>query len=479
MTGSNNDGNTQRSGRRIWSVLVIIAITVFFLFVAVINRPWKNRSVIQNDVVTYYNYLPAVFILNDLHFTDTTYSYFPGGAILNKQGARIEKGTMCISFFYLPFFLVARAYVGLSGADPDPYSLPYQAAIYFSGIFFALAALWMMRKLLLKFFSDVVTAITLCILLFGTNLFYYSLLQVSMPHIYNLFLFAAFGWITIQWHEKPGWKISLLAGCVAGIIILIRPTNALIILIPLLYGLNIQNGLKNKISLLKQHYLKLLAASVVAFLVLLPQFLYWKHFSGQWLYYSYADEGFNFAHPHILKGLFSFRNGWFIYTPLMILGCSGLFLLKGKARSFQYGIFIFLLLFIYVVYSWWCWWFVGFGSRPMVETYAFLGLGIAALLERSFRARWYLLKILPMFLIVCFIALNLFQTWQHTKGMIHYDGMTKKAYCAVFMRTQLPGNYYQVIHRPDYIITLSRIPEQGHSAKKSLSEVKAKKMLHE
>ena len=54
---------------------------------------------------------------------------------------------------------------------------------------------------------------------------------------------------------------------------------------------------------------------------------YWKYTSGKFIINPYgasnAGEGLELLNPHLLEVLFSFRKGWFIYTPLMLFTLVG------------------------------------------------------------------------------------------------------------------------------------------------------------
>ena len=52
-------------------------------------------------------------------------------------------------------------------------------------------------------------------------------------------------------------------------------------------------------------------------------------------------------------------------------------------------------------------------------------------------------------LIICLVLFNMFQTHQYRKGILHWDSMTKQAYWAVFLKTQKPGNFDQLIETPN------------------------------
>ena len=189
---------------------------------------------------------------------------------------------------------------------------------------------------------------------------------------------------------------------------------------------------------------------MVAFLVIFPQLVYWKYSTGSWVYYSYGEEGFYFNHPHIFDGFFSYRKGWFIYTPIMLFFVAGFFFMRKRIPELFLPLSIFLLLNIYVVFSWWCWWYGGsFGARPMIDSYGFLALPFAALVEKVIhQKKWQ--KIMAAAFLLFFMYLNLFQTRQYRTSMIHWDSMTKQAYWKVFLREQWPENYEKLISPPDY-----------------------------
>jgi hypothetical protein len=191
-------------------------------------------------------------------------------------------------------------------------------------------------------------------------------------------------------------------------------------------------------------------AVISAIFVVLPQLLFWKIQSGSWLYYSYNDEGFFFSQPSILKGLFSFRKGWFIYTPIMIFALFGFYALFKKYRWIGLSISIAFVLFMYVTFSWWCWWYGGgFGARTMIDFYPYLALGLAAMFSVILKKN-LLVKLVAGLLILGAIKLNTFQTNQYHLSMIHWDSMTYEAYKSVFMKDHFPANYDQLLAEPDY-----------------------------
>ncbi|HYG16335.1 MAG TPA: hypothetical protein VEC12_11325, partial [Bacteroidia bacterium] len=128
---------------------------------------------------------------------------------------------------------------------------------------------------------------------------------------------------------------------------------------------------------------------------------------------------------------------------------AGLLVLCKYAKQWAVAIFILIPAFIYVVYSWWTWWYGGsFGSRPMVDIYPVLSLPMAASLAWVYKKRAVFAGALVAGAF--FIYLNGFQTWQYKKTLIHWDSMTKEAYWAVFLKEQFPQDYGSLIKTPDY-----------------------------
>jgi hypothetical protein len=54
--------------------------------------------------------------------------------------------------------------------------------------------------------------------------------------------------------------------------------------------------------------------------------------------------------------------------------------------------------------------------------------------------------VIPLF----FIYLNQYQSWQYSKGIIHFDAMTWEGYKTVFLRHYTPEGYWEQLKRPDY-----------------------------
>ena len=435
---------------------VIILIMSAVLFTIFNVKYWKQEArVINWDVLEYYSYLPALFIHKDisLEFTDADPAFFSRRfwPLQGPGDSRVLKMSMGMSMLYSPFFLTAHIYASLSKHVPaDGFSPPYHLALLLGGVFYLLMGLLFLKKLLLWFFSPPVTAITLLLVVAGTNLFYYASFEAAMSHAYSFGLFAAFLFFTVSWHKQPGLGSAILIGLLTGLITLVRPSNIVILSFFLFYGIKDVESLSQTFRTLRKNHLHVLVMGCLSFLIWLPQMMYWKHLTGEWFYWSYGEQSFFFTQPQILNGLFSFRKGWFIYTPIMMIAFGGMVLHLKKRTVFILPLLVFLALNIYLVLSWWCWWYGGsFGLRAFIESYALLAIPMAMMVEKIFH--WRFSMKLPVFLLLASLTVHsIFQSFQYHYGAIHWDSMTRDAWFHSFGKIKPDIEFQKFLHPPDY-----------------------------
>lgn len=366
------------------------------------------------------------------------------------NGACVQKMTMGMAILYAPFFGVAHVAAPVLGYEANGYSKIYHFMMAMCALFYAVLGLFLLRKLLLRYFVDQVVAITLPIIYLGTNLFFYITSEGGMAHNANVFLIVCFLWAVVRREETHTWYWALLIGLTDGMLVLIRPTNIWIFGIFLLYGVRSWADIKMRTALLVPSLKTWLLIGVGALFVISPQLLYWKTVTGDWIYYSYGDEGFFFGDPAWLNSLFSFRKGWLLYTPVMVLALVGFLWGRRYFPSFQVGFIGYFVLFCYVTFSWWCWWYGGsYGNRAMIDSYAVLAFPLAVTIDRMWRSRKRWRWIGPVIALL-FIGFNQFQTFQYRRGILHYDSMTREAYVGIFGKIHYPAGYDEMVQSPDY-----------------------------
>jgi len=422
---------------------------MLLLVVVSFQRLHKRGNIISWDTFGYYLYLPATFIHNDPGLFDTGFveealeNY--KGSVTFYQASPGPKGGMIIKYspglalLFLPGFALAHMVAMASAFPADGFSLPYQYSIFFTSLLFALFGLFTIRKLLLKFFSDLIVALLLALLFAGTNLFYVSV-NHALVHNFLFALYALLLWLVMHWHETPNTRLSVFLGLTMGLIIVIRPSDAICVLIPLLWGVFKKESLKWKVKLVAKHLRQIFIGFLTMTIPILPQLIYWKVFTGSFLYYSYDNpgEGLDFLIPNTWDVLFSFRKGWLIYTPVMIFAIYGFKYVYEKRRDLFFPLAIFAAINLYLVSSWTTWWYAGsFGHLAMVQSYAIMALPLGYFLVsiKDMKKIW---RQALIFLLGFFLLLNLFQTWQYFNGIIHPDSMTKPYYKAVFGRISPP-----------------------------------------
>ena len=398
------------------------------------------------DVSGYYWYLPSIFIYHDLQhqsFKDSILKkYKPTGEDF-QQGMQLDNGSYVMKYssgmavMYLPFFTIANVVAGPLGYPRDGFSMPYQLAIQLGGFLVSILGLWYLRKLLLNFYTDKVVAITLILLVFGTNYLNYSAIDCGMSHCW---LFTVYVFILLNTHyfyQTFKTKYAIRTGLLVGLATLTRPTDIISCLIPLLWGMeSISLGaIKERMGLVLKNLKALILAGICAALVISVQLIYWKHVSGHWLVYSYGNQSFSWKHPHAFLYSFNYRCGWLTYAPMMLLAIIGLipFLKNGKNKV---AVIVFCLLNYYIVSAWDIWWY---GGRAMVQSYPVLMFPLAALVSTALDKKLLLWIFAPLALL--FLYFNIWITYHYHRGNIYdSDCMKKNYFWRVAGRWSVPAN---------------------------------------
>jgi len=300
-----------------------------------------------------------------------------------------------------------------------------------STLFYAFLGLILLYRLLRKYFSRLVAQWTVATLALATNLLFFSTYNVGMAHAYAFFLIALLLRAVDRWYAAPNPRSALWIGLALGLLAATRLPDLLVISIPLFWGLGKGHDISRRGQLFYQKRGQIALALLAGLLAFFPQLLYWKTVSGQWCYYGYQGEKFHWTDPQISNGLFSFQNGWLVYTPVMVLALLGIFHLRRSAPAVFWPLVLLLPPYLYLTYAWWCWQYInGFGSRPMVDLYPVLAFPLASLIAAAGRRLWarWLLGSLLLF----FAGLNLFQTEQVKRLVLVSERANRAYYQAVF-----------------------------------------------
>ena len=377
------------------SYLNIIGI-VFFLGIALFltfNKHSKSgyfnyHSEIWADKAGYYVYLPAAvkFNFNSDNFPDSIDTKTGDGFTLDERNGRVlTKYTYGVALMQLPFFCLADLFAKPLNFENNGFSPIYHWSVNIASVFYLLLGLIFLFKFLNYQFDKQSSLLTIITIFLATNLYYYSIDETGMSHVYSFSLFSIFLYFLriTNYIKKYGIWQNLTFGLLIGLIILIRPTNVLFVSTFLFLDINSQSEIFLRIKRLF-HFKTLITITIGVLLIALPQILYWNYASGSFLDYSYGDEGFNWMNFKLLNTWFSPNNGLFIYTPFYLLVIVLLLLMiKNKKENGIYLLVLFLTI-SYTFSSWWAWSFgCSFGARSYVEYLSVFSIPIAYLFFKT------------------------------------------------------------------------------------------------
>jgi hypothetical protein len=431
----------------------LAAILLVLLAMGGLLSTRNNRNCISWDVFGSYLYLPALFYENDIELSSRDWvealrkKYDASGTLY--QVHPLENGNNVIQYscgqavLMLPAFVAGHFIAGALGTEQDGLSYPYQLSVAVWSFIMVVVGLCYLRKLLLWFFTDGMSAVIIFLIALGTNYFVQITGGISTSHTYLFALYAVFLFYVVTWHHTYRLLHFVLFSIALGLMCLTRPTELLAVFIPLFWHCQSPKHAWSKWRVRKKEIIVFISCMI---LCALPQLIYWKTISGHWLVMSYANpgEGFDFLTPHTLNFLFSFRKGLFIYTPLLCISLLGFIYLWQQQRKYFWSLFVFFIVNLYVVSSWSCWWYAhSYGQRSVVHTLPVFALLLGFMLLYLIQRRWTIYA--GSFAIACCLVLNVFQSWQYTHYIIDGSRMTREYYWKIFAKTEVDESWEKLL----------------------------------
>jgi hypothetical protein len=432
-----SESNRHPGRIRNFSFVVTLSVSIIALGYR-INYSVYNEKPLQLttwDALGYYYTLPGIFIYDDIRkvewFEEMEQKYNLSGG-QNYQLMDLENGNRAGKYFNgialmeLPFFLIGHTYANSSEYPADGFSAPYQYSLAFGVVLYFILALFLLRKILLRFYDDVSVGICLLIITLGTNLLQYVSVDGAMSHSFIFLLYVLLLHFTIKWHDRPGFLSASMIGLVIGLAVWCRPTEGLMIFIPILWNITNKESRRQKWKLILKHKSHILLAVLLGVIAILPQLIYWKYVTDSYLFN--VGSKWTFLNPW-WRVLFGFEKGWFVYTPVTVSFIIGLW----YARKYPFGKAIawFSLLNIWIVISWWDWKYGGsYSTRSLVQAYPIFALALCALLTIITPLR---LKIGLGLVVIYLVCVNLFQIYQYNKGTLSGTDMNRLYYSAIYL----------------------------------------------
>jgi len=471
-----------------WSLIACLVIGAMLLQTRCANISHeKDLNVTTWDAFGYYVYLPAIFIYKDykkldwLDSIDKKYDVTGGNG---WQAIKLENGNYTfkylggVALMEMPLFLLGHFIASNSHYPADGFSAPYQYALSFGIILYSILALFLLRSILRRFFSDGITAVTLVLLTLASNYPQYAAVDSGQSHASIFVLYVLVLYTTTKWHERPKIIWAVLTGYLIGLATMSRPTEAIMFLIPLLWQTQNKEAAQHKWALAGHNKTHVAAAIIAGLCGILPQLIYWKLTTGSLIY----DVGSKwvFLNPYF-RVLVGWEKGWFIYTPVTILFVAGLFFVK--RFPFKNSVIWFCVLNIWIIMAWSDWRYGGsYSTRALVQSYPVFALPLAAVTERINKTKGRFL-----FYLLCsyLVGVNIFQLYQYSKTILHFNDMNRRYYGRIYLNPdptpldmslldtdEMPGNEKdyksgvsvssnstEVVHfSPDQTATLIQMP---------------------
>lgn len=460
--------NTSEENKKVgkFSLYALLACCLLLFAAANFYYPkWAQphtEATISWDVAGYYLYLPAFFIYGDpaeLEFKPGIIEqyrpspYFDQAFLHEESGNYIFKYSAGMALLYSPAFFAAWLYTSLTDYPADGYSFPFQFILTQWSLLVAFLGLFYLRKFLLIYFRDAAVGLTLVAIVFGTNYLSYASTNGAMSHNFLFTIYALLLWTTYQFYRSPTRLLAASIGLLCGFAALARPTELIVVLIPVLWGLQfpLSGFFKKRVSFFLQHRDKIGISILCMLLVGSVQLIYWKSMSGDWLVYSYEDQGFSWTKPHLWRGFFSTRAGWLTYSPIMAFALIGfVFLWKQQKQLFLHALF-YAILVLYITFAWDIWWYGGsLGQRALVQSYAIFAIPMTAFMEMILRKEWRSLFFGPLLFF-----LSLYNIWwfhqSHRGGLFIPEQMNTPYFISVLGKFSVDEDVIKLLDTRDRV----------------------------
>jgi hypothetical protein len=369
-------------------------VLLFCLFL--LSLPAVTPRIYSSDEIQYFAYLRSLWFDRDLSF-ENEYRYFYDRGIARSQGfhetflereteagRRVNFGTIGCAILWAPFYaagdLVARA----TDAPQDGFSKPYIAAVaYGSAVYGLLAIVLAMLSAERLGLPSFAAALAVWI---GTPLLFYMYVAPPFSHACSAFAVALFVWTWLKVRASWSGRGVLALGVAGGLMAMVREQDLFFAAGPavdfVVSAARARWHMQNP-----SRCLAVAACGVLGFaLAFMPQAIAYLRLNGHVGPSRLVTRKMSWHAPHGLQVLFSPEHGYFVWTPLALVGIAGLVSLAVAKRHGETRITRCMLLMValqvYVGGSVESWTVAGaFGQRRFIALTVFLVIGLATVLQ--------------------------------------------------------------------------------------------------
>lgn len=202
---------------RYYFLLILVFLSVsYFSFGSSRNLPYK----IESDGKYYYQFLVSGFFDGDFDFTNNYQAmryewmgteidhYLERDKLDPITGRPINVFTVGPAILWSPFFSVTFVNANLLNllgvqVDTNPWGKYFQYSVMYSAVVYTTAALYLLYSLLEEHFSLKASRLAIWLLLVSTNLYYYTVFEASMSHVYDLFTYVVYLYLFVKGVSRP------------------------------------------------------------------------------------------------------------------------------------------------------------------------------------------------------------------------------------------------------------------------------------
>lgn len=411
------------SRRQAYGIVGAFALTLLLAFAALDALAPAGRRLAKvggEDPVAYFGIAHSLLFDGDFDLTNEYARKPPSGRmwtpVQEATGLPGSPWGIGYSLLEIPFLAAGTAVDKLAGNPADGYS---QFAILFYcfgspvfaglGLIALLSAVLRVPEYVGRERTDVSLALAAVFaIFFGTSAGYYAFSQTSHA---STFLFSSlFLALWLKARESDRMLDWVFVGLAGGFLSICRWQELVFLAGPAVYELFAGNPFKRSAAWWAA---RAASASMVA-VCWIPQIVQWKLTYDKYFTIPQGSGFLTFPPQWVPNVLLSSRNGWFTWTPLVVLCCTGLLIgLYRKARLFAPWIVV-MIFEVMVVGSMRTWHgHESFGARYLLSMAPILALGLWQFSDSLGRSNRRLLSgaVLVCVLFTCAFAVQFRFDW--------------------------------------------------------------------
>lgn len=352
------------------------------------------------DEIEYFAWLRSWTFDHDVDFRNEYRHFYDAGRerlrgfrttfldLTNEAGHAPNFAPVGTAILWAPFYAAGHVAARLTGQPADGYSPPYITAVTWASAAYGFAALWLAWTIAGRVVGRGLGA-TMAVAV-GTPLIFYMYVAPGFSHAASAFVVSLFiaTWLDVRADWRVGGLLRL--ALVGALLPMVREQDVFFLAGP---AIDFARSMIRAVPALRRRpILALVPAGAVFLAAYSPQLLAYDALNGHPSPTSLVTRKMSWSSPHFFGVLLSPEHGFFIWTPLAVLGGIGLVALAsgrlaGRHRDARWLAGLFLLQLVLQAYVSGCvesWTVAGsFGQRRFVAVTPLLVVGLAALIPAA------------------------------------------------------------------------------------------------